>query len=190
MIRASQCLRSVLLASAFPLLAGHAWPLQAMTAAAVNSSDVERWVDSGMDEVRRLAAPVPQLLFSPPVWLTGEELRPFQERLSLDTKLTDLTHTPGIWNQAFAELLTTEGLLIIERPYEPVQGNYWLHYSYHEDKPWESFWKKPLPVPSVIRSTAFTRELLQEYGQLQWNATRRFCSSYWNSLSISHEDAI
>ncbi len=178
MIRTSQCLHSVLLTSAFTLLAGHAWPLEVMTANTVNNSDVERWVESGTNEVRRLAAPVPQLLFSHPVWLTGEELRPFQEQLSLDTKLTDLTHMPGMWNQAFAELLTTEGLLIIDRPYEPVQGNYWLHYSYHEDKPWESFWKKPLPVPSVIRSTAFTRELLQEDGQLPWNATRRFYSSY------------
>lgn len=176
MNRTAQCLRSSLLASAFALLTGHARPLEAMTADTVNSIDVERWVESGTDDVRRLAASVPQLLFSHPVWLTGEELRPFQERLTLDAKLTDLTHMPGMWNQAFAELLTTEGLLITERPNEPVQGNFWLHYSYYEDKLWESFWRKHLPVPSVIRSTAFTPELLQEHGALYWNTSMRFCS--------------
>lgn len=185
MIRESQCLRSVLLTSAFTLLAGHAWPLQAMTANTVNSSDVERWVESGMNEVRRLAAPVPQLLFSPPpvsdnFWLTGEELRPFQERLSLNDKLTDLTDWPGVIDRAYYELLTTEGLIITARPFtpHPPQGAVWIRHA-HQDKPErESFWNKNLPIPSALRSMAFTRELLLEDDKPSWNATRKFCSSY------------
>ena len=183
MNRTSLGLRSVLLASAFALLTGHAWPLEAMTANAVNNSDVERWLESGTDEFRRLAAPVPQLLFSPPpvsdnFWLTGEELRPFQKRLSLDDKLTDLTDWPGVIDQAYYELVTTEGLIISERPFTAPQGAVWIRHS-HQDKPArESFWNKNLPIPSALRSMAFTSELLLEDDKLSWNATRKFCSSY------------
>jgi hypothetical protein len=195
MNRASQCLRSVLLTSAFALLAGHAWSLEAMTANAVNNSNVDRWVESGTDEVRRLVAPVPQLLFSPPpvsdnFWLTGEELRPFQVRLSLEDKLTDLTDWPGVIDKAYYELVTTEGLIISERPFTAPQGAVWIRHA-HQDKPARnSFWNKNLPVPSALRSMAFTRELLQEEDKLSWSATQRFCSSYWDRLSINHDNAI
>lgn len=171
MNRTSQCLRSVLLASAFVLLASHARPLEAMTANTVNSGDVESWLESGMDEVRRLVAPVPHLQFSPPpvsdnFWLAGEELRPFQERLSLEDKLTDLTDWPGVIDKAYYELVTTEGLIISERPFTAPQGAVWIRHA-HQDRPARnSFWNKNQPVPSALRSMAFTRELLQEEDKL------------------------
>ncbi|MBN8417554.1 MAG: hypothetical protein J0L73_01415 [Verrucomicrobia bacterium] len=175
-------------ASAFLLMATHAWPLQAMTASTANSNEFERWFESGTDEVLRLAAPVPQLLFSPPpiadnFWLTGAELRPLQERLSFDGRLADLSGRPGVLDPVFGELLTTEGLLIIitERPFSPPpQGAFWFrrHPNRHYNPPDVSFWIKNLPAPSALRSIAFTLELLQEDGQWHWNTSRRFCSCY------------
>lgn len=159
-----------------------------MIANTVNNSNVERWVESGMDEVRRLAAPVPPLLFSPPVsdnfWLTVAELHLLQGRLSFNGRLADLSGLPGVFDPIFYELLTTEGLLIIitERPFTPPQpqGAVWFrrHPNRHYNPPDESFWIKNLPVPSTLRPTAFTLELLQEDGQLHWNTIRRFCCCY------------
>ena len=154
-----------------------------------------------MDEVCRLASPVPQLLFLPPFesddfWMTGAELHPFQDRLSLDAKLTDLSALPGELDEVFDELLTTEGLLIIitERPFTPPKprGAVWFrrHSHRHYIPPDESFWIKNLPVPSALRSMAFTRDLLLEEDNLSMRATTRFCSSWWPSVFIIHENTI
>lgn len=105
----------------------------------------------------------------------------------------DLTNQVEVLDPTFWELVSTDGLIIdiTARPKDPIPGGHVIYSHRFNDKPrWESFWENSLPVPSSLRSMAFTRELLQEDGKLSWSAARRFCRSYWNCLCISHEDDI
>lgn len=191
MNRTSQCLRSFLLASAFALLTGLV-PGKAVAANAKNNVDIVSWIDAGTDEVGALASPLPQLLFSLPPsiirtsslhlsWLSDTELHPFQECVNPDARLMDLTNQVEVLDPTFWELVSTDGLIIdiTARPKDPIPGGHVIYSHRFNDKPrWEAFWENSLPVPSSLRSMAFTRELLQEEDKLSWNVTRRFCSSY------------
>lgn len=202
MNRTSNHLRA-LFASALTLLANHV-PGKAVAANAKNNGDIVSWIDARTDEIGALASPLPQLLFSLPPsivrtsslhlsWLSDTELHPFQECVNSDARLMDLTNQVEVLDPTFWELVSTDGLIIdiTARPKDPIPGGHVIYRHRFNDKPrWESFWENSLPVPSSLRSMAFTRELLQEDDKLSWRAARRFCSSYWNSLSISHENAI
>lgn len=158
----------------------------------LDSSSFRRWMAEGENEAGRLASPIPQLLFSlPPTefrtdtfhfsWLIGAELAPFQESLNPDARLIDLTNQMAVLDPVFWEVVTTDGLIIgiTARPKDPIPPCHILRsIRLSDEPPWESFWQKSLPVPSAIRSAAFTRELLQEEDKLSWSAVRRFCSSY------------
>ena len=191
MNRTSQCLRSFLLASAFALLTGLV-PGKAVAANAKNNVDIVSWIDAGTDEVGALASPLPQLLFSLPPsiirtsslhlsWLSDTELHPFQECVNPDARLMDLTNQVEVLDPTFWELVSTNSLIIdiTTRPKDPIPDGHVIYSHRFNDKPrWEAFWENSLPVPSSLRSMAFTRELLQEEDKLSWNVTRRFCSSY------------
>ena len=151
----------------------------------VDNSNFRRWIAEGEDETSLLASPIPQLLFSlPPTkfftstwnlsWLNSAELAPFQERLNPDSRLIDLTNQMAVLDPIFWELVTTDGLIIgiTQRPKNPIPGDR-IIYNINCKPRWESFWEKPLPVPSAIRATAFTRELLQEDDKLSWRAVSR-----------------
>ncbi len=182
----SKLARVAALAFSLALLASHAWPLRAMTATTMDNSNVERWIDAGMNEVCRLAAPVPQLLFSLPPsvfktdsftlsWLSGPELQPFQGCLNPDARLIDLTNKVAVLDPIFNELLTTDGLIITQRPADPIPACHVLYsYRYHDKPAWESFWLKSLPVPTAIRSIAFTTKFLDEDGKPSLNLPHRF----------------
>lgn len=203
MNRASTRSRAALLACAFTLLACDL-PEQAMAASTKDYGDIVSWIGAGTDEIVALASPLPQLLFSLPPsivrtsslhlsWLSDTELHPFQECVNPDARLMDLTNQVEVLDPTFWELASTDGLIIdiTARPKDPIPGCHVIYSHRFNDKPrWEAFWENSLPVPSSLRSMAFTRELLHEDDKLSWSAARRFCSSYWNSLSISHEDAI
>ncbi|MCF7786113.1 MAG: hypothetical protein K9N47_08320 [Prosthecobacter sp.] len=203
MKRASTRSRDALLACAFALLASDL-PEQAMAASTKDYGDIVSWIDAGTDEVGALASPLPQLLFSLPPsrirtsslhlsWLSDTELHPFQECVNPDARLIDLTNQVEVLDPAFWELVSTDGLIIdiTARPKDPIPGGHVIYSPLFNDKPrWEAFWKNSLPVPSSLRSMAFTRELLQEDDKLSRSAARRFCRSSWNCLCISHEDDI
>lgn len=179
-------LRAALLASSLALLTNHVWSLRARPA---NSSETEFLAAFGMDEVCRLASPMPDLLFSHPPslfitdsspleWLTGAEITSLRERLNPDARLIDLTDRVQVIDPIFWELVTTNGLIIDmdQRPKDPVNHPFFLHCS--RNPFWTSFWLKKHPVPSTLRPMAFTQELLQEDNKLSWRAVRRFCRSY------------
>ncbi|MBN8417552.1 MAG: hypothetical protein J0L73_01405 [Verrucomicrobia bacterium] len=181
------------------MLVSPAWSLPAETGNIQEHGNFENWVESGAEEVSRLACPIPQLLFSLPAtefrtdsfhfsWLTDAELAPFQEGLNPDSRLIDLTNQMMVCSPVFWELVTTDGLImdLSARPKDPIPPCHIIRsIRLSDETPWESFWLKSLPVPSALRSMSFTRELVLEDPQLSRSAARRLCRAYRIRSSIT-----
>ncbi|WP_395735838.1 hypothetical protein [Prosthecobacter sp.] len=182
-------MRFAALISAVAIVGGNARALPAWAENTANNGAVESWVNGWQEEVCSQAMPIPMLLFSRPLtklrndtwnlsWLSGAQLKPLQERLNPDARLIDLSNQTMVRDPIFWELVTTDGLIvdITARPKDPIPGGH-IIYSINCEPRWETFWLRRQPVPSALRSMAFTWELLQEDDRVSTHAIRGVCSS-------------